>query len=146
MNTNLGIYISNLADTKQLQSISDSINYCVDKNLLSDCSIFFDNIAYNPFKIKCGIFNSTDLWNFSGKLITTSLSSTLSALKIVNKIRIYYYYGWEDNVNVLSLMNIIMQNIQPFAKSEKFQLDMYRKTGIKPILCSDFMDLINKIG
>lgn len=146
MNTNLGIYINNLADTNQLQAVSETVNECIDKNIVEDCSIFFDNIAYNPFKTKCGIFNSTDIWNFSGKLITTSLSSTLTALKIVNKIDIYYYYGWENKVNVLALMNLLTQKVQPFAKSEKDQLDMYRKTGLKPILCHDFMSIVNRIG
>lgn len=145
MNTNLGIYINNLADVDQLKAISETINECIEKNIVGDCSVFFDNIAYNPFKIKCGMFNSTDIWNFSGKLITTSMSSTMTALKIVNKIDIYYYYGWENRVNVLSLMSLLSQRVQPLARSEKDQLDVYRKTGLKPILCPDFMSVVNRI-
>jgi hypothetical protein len=39
---NLGIYINNLADTQQLKAISDTVNECVNKKLIDDCSIFFD--------------------------------------------------------------------------------------------------------
>lgn len=145
MNMNLGIYINNLSDTQQLKGISETVNECVNKKLFDDCSIFFDNIGFNPFKIQCGMFNSTDLWNFSGKLITTSFQSTISALKIVNNIDIYYYYGLENKVNTLSLMSLLSQGVIPLAKTETNKLDMYRKTGVKPEVCSDFMSIVNKI-
>lgn len=145
MNLNFGIYVSNLADTNQLKSISETVNECVKKSIVNDFSLFFDNIAYNPFKINCGIFHSTDLWNFNGKLITTSLESTATALNVVNDIDIYYFYGWENKTNVLTLINILKQKIVPIAKSEEAKLDMYRKTGIEPIVCSDFTSIVKKM-
>lgn len=143
---NLGIYISNMADVVQLKEIADCINHCVENKIFSDYSLFYDNIAYNPFKMKCGVFNATDIWNFSGKLITTSLSSTLTALKIVNGIEIHYFYGWENKVNALHLISLLQNKICIFSKNEESKNDIYRKTGIDSTLCANFTTLIKEIN
>lgn len=145
---NLGVYIQSLADNEKLKEISDAINNNLSTGILNDASLFYDNVAYNHYKFRCGLFNSTDLWNFNGKLITTSLSTTISSLKIVNKIQIYYYYGFEENISPLSLMYIIKNypDLVVIANSEKTNNDFYRKTSIKPsFISSSFMELIEKI-
>lgn len=144
---NLGIYLSSFSDHEQLKDISDAINGNIG-NKLQDASIFYDNVGFNPFQIKCGIFNSTDLWNFSGSLVTTSLSTTMSALKIVNKIDLYYYYGFEEKINPLSLIYIINNSqIKFIAKTENEENDLYRKTKTRPhFTCKSFKDVIDRIS
>lgn len=143
---NLGIYINNLADHEQLKDICESINTSISSGMVNDASIFYDNVAYNPFNVKCGIFNASDLWNFSGKLIVTSLSSALTSLKIINNIDLIYYYGWENKINPLHLLHLLNHKVTPACKSEEFQHDMYRKTGVKSeIISPTFIGLINNI-
>lgn len=143
---NLGIYIPSLSDHSQLKDISDTINSNIGKSL-SDASIFYDNISFNPFKIKCGIFNSTELWNFNGILITTGLNTTLTAIKIVNKIDVYYYYGFEEKISPLSLIYLLKNNVKVIAKTQRDADDLYRKTKTKPIhIASDFKDLLSKVA
>jgi hypothetical protein len=115
---------------------------------LKDASIFYDNISYNPFKINCGIFNSTDLWNFSGTLVTTSLSTTMSALKIVNNIDIYYYYGFEDKISPLPLIYIINNSKVKFiANTKTNEIDLYRKTRTKShSVCGSFNELVTGVN
>jgi hypothetical protein len=143
---NLGIYISSLSNHDELSGISNTINNYIG-NKLTDASVFYDNIAPNPFNIKCGLFNSTDLWNFNGKLITTSLSTTIKSLNIVNNIDIYYYYGWEKKISPLSLFHILSKNIKIISKTKKDDDDLYRKTAVKSlIICNDFSDIVENIG
>jgi len=144
---NLGIYLSSLSQQNQLQQISEAINNGIAAKKLNDASIFYDNIAYNPHDIKCGIFNSTDLWNFSGTLITTSLSTTISAIKIVNSIDIYYYYGFEDKISPLPLINIINKGgVKFIAKTNNDNQDLYRKTRTGALyICDNFTDFIDRV-
>lgn len=143
---NIGIYLNSLANHEQLKDVCTSLNTAIDDGIVKDASIFYDNVAYNPFSVKCGIFNASDLWNFSGKLITTSLSSTLTATKIVNNIELIYYYGWDNKVNPLHLLHVLGHNLKSACRNEEFQMDMYRKTGLKTqIVSPTFIDLIKNI-
>lgn len=140
---NIGIYIQNLNDHTQLKEIEESINYVIDNRIYDDASIFYENIGYNPFSIKCGLFNSTDMWNFSGKLVSTSINTSMSALKIVNDIDLYHYYGFEQKTNPLSLIYLSNSGIKFVSRDEQSTEDLYRKTRIKSLLVSPtFKDLI----
>lgn len=144
---NLGIYLSSLSQQDQLEQISEAINSGIATKKLSDASIFYDNVAYNPYNIKCGIFNSTDLWNFSGKLITTSLKSTIKSLSIVNKIDIYYYYGWEQKISPLALLSLIGKGIKIISKNKEHDDELFRKTGHRSLcVCTNFSEAVEKIG
>lgn len=93
---NIGVYLRTLSDNNQLMHISTFINHCLELDYVKDASVFYDDVGPNPFKINSGMFNSADLWNFNGVLISTSLECLISSNKIVNNIRPYYYYGWEN--------------------------------------------------
>lgn len=145
-NNNLGIYLSSLSKHDQLKDIYEAFKYNIGSKI-KDASIFYDNVAHNPFNINCGLFNSTDLWSFKGTLITTCLSTTLSAIKIVNNIKIYYYYGLEKKISPLSLIYLLKNSdIDIVAKTDIDALDLYRKTRINPkFISSDLKDLIMKV-
>jgi hypothetical protein len=136
---NLGIYIKSLQDIKQLEYISQSINVGIEKKEIKDASIFYDDIAFNPFNINCGMFNSTDLWNFKGKLVATSLSCVANTINIVNDIDLYYYYGWEEKPKLLDLLYILQQNVKVICTDEHSGSYIYRVTGKIPFgICDNF--------
>lgn len=144
---NLGIYLSSLSQQDQLEQIAEAINSGISNKKLSDASVFYDNVAHNPYNIKCGIFNSTDLWNFSGKLITTSLQSTIKSLNIINKIDIYYYYGWEQKISPLALLSLIGKGIKIISKNKEHDDELFRKTGHRSLFIStSFSEVVEKIG
>lgn len=130
---NLGIYIQSLANYGILKEAHECISKGLNNKILSDASIFYDNISFQPFNFNCGLFNSTELWNFSGKLITTSLSPCIKAIKIVNNIDVFYYYGLDGKIAPLSLIFLHKEGIKFIARSENDAQDLYRKTGINPI-------------
>ena len=144
---NLGIYISSLSSTDQLQSINKFVENNIKHKEIYDISIFYDDVAFNPSNTNCGMFNSTDLWSFNGNLIVTSINALNTALKVVNNINIFYYFGWEQQVETLYLLASIRNNIMVICRSEQEAQKIYRLTGIRPIgVCNDFdNNIINLI-
>jgi hypothetical protein len=134
---NLGIYISNLMDTEQLNSVSKLVDDNISNKLVHDISIFYDDIAFNPNNTRCGMFNSTDLWSFNGNLVVTSLNALNTALNIVNNINIFYYHGWQQEKNVLNLVMSTRNEVKIICRSEKDQKEIYRLTGKKPVGVSE---------
>jgi hypothetical protein len=93
---NIGIYIDSISNLKNLTGIDNFINKGLLSRTIKDASIFYDDVGFSNLNIKCGMFNSTDLWNFKGTLIVTSLQCLVKVHKIVNNINLLYYYGWEE--------------------------------------------------
>lgn len=138
---NLGIYICNLSDKEQLGFISSFIDENLCNPSIQDISVFYDNVDFNPHHISCGMFNSTDLWSFNGNLIVTSLDGLATAAKVVNNINIFYYYGWENQVNLLHLIDMV-QNHDTICRSENDAKKFYRLTGKKTIgICENFQNI-----
>jgi hypothetical protein len=132
---NLGIYINTLGDSAQLQHIDSFVSECIANNEIKDVSLFFDDINFNPFNIKCGLFNSTDLWSFNGVLIVTSLKSLNTSLNIINNIALFYYYGWED-VHPLDLAIATNRDIKLICNAEN-RTELHRLTNKHPVLISE---------
>lgn len=142
---NLGIYISSLSDVEQLGHISKLVQENVNNKDIRNISIFYDNVDFNPHDTKCGMFNSTDLWSFNGSLITTSIDSLVTSLRVINNIDIIYYHGWGEKVNILKLV-MSVQNVKIICRSEQEAKEVYRSTGIKPIgISNNFEDIINLV-
>lgn len=143
---NLGIYIPSISDAN-LKDICETINFSLDNKKVSDASLFYDDISHNPFYLKCGTFNSTDLWNFSGNLIVTSISCLYSARNIVNNINIIYYYGLEDKKNLFLLLDAIKIPKQIVCKNEESANYIHRISG-KRVDCvaTNFKELLEKIS
>ena len=131
---NLGIYIDSMQEDEQFRSVANTINTGITQGLLTDASIFYDTIGYNTIPVKCGCFNSTDLWNFTGNLITTSINSTLTALNIVNKFKIHFYHGWSpENETALSLIAATVNpSVKTLCRDEGGAKEFYRITGTAP--------------
>lgn len=147
---NLGIYIKNLMDVDQVSLVADFVNANVKNNGIKDISIFYDNIGKIDKPINCGLFNSTDLWNFSGDLIVTSLDAVFTSMSIVNGINVYYY-GWNDKPDIFKLVYATQRkNIKIICRSEQDEKQLYRLTKTKPIGVdpnfTNILDIINRCG
>lgn len=143
---NLGIYISNLSDQEQLNSINEFVNKNINQKSIQDISIFYDNIDFNPGNTSCGMFNSTELWSFNGNLIVTSLDALIKSSKIVNNINIFYYYGWDRDRNVLGLVTSL-KNEKIICRSDVDAKEIYRLTGKTPIgISENFNNIIDLLS
>ena len=131
---NLGIYVDSIQENEQVHYAIHALNKGIEDDSLVDASLFYDAVGHNATPTRFGCFNSTDLWNFTGTLITTSLSSTRTALNIVNKFRVYYYYGWEPNKDVFGLIGLTTNpTVKTICRDENGAKELYRLTGSAPI-------------
>lgn len=130
---NIGIYVSDFSNNEQMQGIAGHINTAINSRKIADASLFYDGICHNTVELNFGLFNSTDLWNFNGALIVTNLNSLVSAMKIVNKIDVYYYYGWEDKLKALDILFATSLGAKILCRNEENSKYIKRITGQTPI-------------
>ena len=133
---NLGFYVK----TQGAEGINGKIYHALNKGIeggdLDDASVFYDNIEHNSTQMKFGMFNSTDIWFFTGELISTSLETTYHALKATNKFNLSYLYN-KDEVDVLRLAGIA-NSVNVISDTEESGDYFYRVTGVKPKILKDF--------
>jgi hypothetical protein len=126
---NLGIYLPHLGDKALLEQCLKEINRGKENNLISDASIFFDNIGVIDASVNCGLFNSTDLWNFRGKLLMLSVDCAIKTLNIINDIDMFFGYGWGDK-NVFATLSIVGHSkVKTICRTKELKDDFYRLTG-----------------
>jgi len=129
---NLGVYVKTLEMNEELSFAIDNINKGIDSGELTDASIFFDEIGYNETPISCGCFNAADMWGFTGTLVVTSIENAQSAISIVNKFKVLYYYNWNDERNIMGIISIASNpNVTTICRSTEDSDQLYRITGIK---------------
>ena len=134
---NLGFYVGSMSPEKgSNQKIFSALNAGLKDGELDDASVFYDNIDYNPIKTDFRMFNSTDIWYFTGNLGTTTLDATRHALEATNKFKLHYLYN-EDEVDVMSLIDV-SNRTEIITESAEDQKYLYRVTGKKPKLLEDF--------
>jgi hypothetical protein len=141
---NVGVYVSDFSDTNQIAGIAQELNQAISDKRIIDASLFYDGVCHNPVKLNFGSFNSTDLWNFNGSLIVTNLNSLVNALNIVNKINIYYYYGWEDKPKTLDILFATSRGIKILCRNEEDSSYIKRITGKHPVgLSKNFENIVD---
>tara|TARA_B100000085_G_C18538239_1_gene510890 strand:- start:661 stop:1119 length:459 start_codon:yes stop_codon:yes gene_type:complete len=143
---NFGVYLNSIGDTELTNNICKEIDRAISEDVIKDASIFYDQIGHLEAKLPCGIFHSSDLWNFQGNLLVLSISSALRIKNIANGINMILGYGW-GRKNVLATLKMLEdENIKTFCYSEDLAKDFYRISGKKPIGHSkDFKNSINII-
>jgi len=142
---NLGIYVKSMTEEKTLKMCIEQIEKGVEENKIDDASIFYDAIGFSPLHFPCGVFNSTDIWNFSGKIVTFSIDCLITLNNIVNNFDVYYCFGFEKNENVLTLISA-SSNAKIIAKTKEDYDEYYRLTGNTPTGSLDSKTLLNIIG
>lgn len=134
---NLGVYLKDLSNDKIVACIQQEVERANSQKELCDSSIFFDDIGPLKIKVDFGMFNSTELWNFKGDLVTTSLETLNKSLSYVNNINIFYCFGMGE-YNTLGLLRTIdKNNILTIAVNEESANNFYRITRTKPIGITD---------
>jgi hypothetical protein len=140
---NIGIYIDSMSDKNILESISEFVKN--KDSSISDISIFFNTVDFNPYTINCGFFNASELWSFSGNLIVTSLDCLATANKVVNDISLFYYFGLENEYNIFKLIEHSKSN-NIICKSDKDKQELFRITGQNTIgVCENLETAIQTI-
>ena len=128
---NLAFYVNSTG--KQNSEVFEALNKAVEDKDITDASIFYNDIDYNPVKPKFGMFNSTDIWTFTGVLVATTLENTLRALSVVNKFKLMYLYNKDDN-NLIGLLHA-SNHVSVITKNEEDSKEVYRLTGkIAPVI------------
>jgi hypothetical protein len=131
---NLGVYVIQNSENEQTTNIAKNLNEGISEGLLSDASLFYDVVGPNSLKYNFGAFNSTDIWNFSGDLITTDVQSTMKAISTVNKFRLLFYFGWEKAQDVMGLIHIVNNpNVKTICTNEETAKELTRLTAKKPL-------------
>lgn len=130
---NLGFYIDKTSDTPLNKQIFDLLNSAVDKHLVSDACIFYNEVDFNPNPKRFGSFNSTDMWFFSGTLVVTALNLLPLAHKIVNKIKLVFLFDKStvekgNTTQLLSLINT-PKDVHVVASNKESEAEYYRLTG-----------------
>ena len=127
---NLGVYMHTAEMSGDLQYALQAINDGLQGGQLKDASIFYDSLGRSPLPTKCGWFNSTELWNFTGDLIATSISTALTASNIVNKFRMILYYSRHDK-DLMGLMKVINEpSTKIICREEEDEHELKRLTGL----------------
>lgn len=142
---NLGIYVKSLTEEDTLRMCIEQIEKGVEEQRIDDASIFYDAIGFSPLTFPCGVFNSTDVWNFSGKIVTFSLDCLKTLNSIVNNFEVYYCFGFEKNDNVLRLISTCTDS-RVIAKTKEDEKEYYRLTGKKAVGSLEENTLINILG
>ena len=131
---NLGIYVIQNAENEATKSSSENLNKGIREGLLSDASLFYDVVGPNSLEYNFGAFNSTDIWNFTGDLITTDIQATIKAIQTVNKFKLLFYFGWEKAKDVVGLINIVnTPNVRTICTNEATAKELTRLTTKKPL-------------
>ncbi len=133
---NLGFYVHNTSNTPLNHKVYTVLNEALDAGLVSDASLFYDEVDFNPIDKKFGTFNSTDLWSFYGLLVVTHLNGLQMANNVVNDIDILYLYTKDDN-NLMSLISGT-KDAQVITLNEEDSNNFKRLTGRDSILLEEF--------
>lgn len=135
---NIGFYINATNANAPNDEIFRALNEAVTNQEVTDASVFYNDVDFNPMETKFGMFNSTDLWAFTGVLVSTTLANTMRALKIVNKLKPMYLYNKEDpgHKDLLGLIQV-QNRVSIITRSEQENKEVYRLTGRNTVVIPD---------
>lgn len=128
---NIAFFVNKLSDSEQNKAIFQCLNRAVHDEIVSDASLFFTNVGPIGTPTIFGMFNSTDLWNYTGQVIATSIGCIHYAERIANKFKLGYLFSKENNT--LGLIDIA-KRVPIFAANENDAAECFRLTGRNPRL------------
>lgn len=130
---NVAYFLSRMNQDEKNLEIYRGLNEDIENGAIDNGSIFYKEPGFIPIEPLFSMFNSTDIWHFTGTLIATSLESFIDAAKAINKFKLAYLFHKEDGHNVFNLINISKQS-KILTSNEEDHKEVYRLTGVKPIL------------
>ena len=132
MRKNIGFYIDKVNSANRNIDIFKTLNWHVRRRTVDDASLFYNDIDFNPLIPAFGMFNSADVWGFTGTLFTTSLSNALTAHNIVNKFKLFHIYNRWDDKEIMKVIQVA-NDIEVITEDEEDSKEFYRITGKKPV-------------
>lgn len=141
---NLGIYLPVL-QKEILEMILSEIKRGLDSGKLNDASIFYDDAGPIPNVNVCGMFNSVDLWRFTGSLVTFNAGSMARANAATNKFKTIYCHGLVQ-YELLDLLSTLKTR-HCIAITKEAEADFVRVTGKRiSRVCPAFNGLVEAVG
>lgn len=130
---NIAFYINQINQEEKTVELFNRMNDDIESGAIDNGSVFYKEIGQNPIEPKFGMFNSTDIWHYTGTLIATSMETFLDALKAVNKYTLAYLFYGDQKHDVFSLIGM-SRTTKILTTTEEDQKEVYRLTGLKPVL------------
>lgn len=130
---NIAFYINQINQDEKTVEIFNALNTDIESGAIDNGSVFYKEIGPSTVEPKFGMFNSTDIWHFTGTLIATSMETFLDAIKAVNKYTLAYLFYGDNKHDVFSLIGM-SRTTKILTTTEEDQREVYRLTGLKPIL------------
>ena len=90
----LGIILNDTSANQLAYHVISNINKEVERTNKNDYVLFFENASSVVISPACACMNSSEIWNFDGVLISTTVSNTLSSINAVTPKR-KYFYVWD---------------------------------------------------
>jgi hypothetical protein len=87
------------------------------------------------------VFNSTDIWQFTGNLIVTSYSAASSIGNVINKFKPMFLFTKQQQTNIMQIIHIF--NTLPFAVSNQEDFDYIKRIVGKEPKMIDSLSLEN---
>ena len=139
----LGILIKDMGPNQITELAFDIGNNAMSH--FNDVCLFFQTPGPKPKQNTFGIFDSSELHSFSGKLLTFEAESLDLALKSSNNIQIFHMFGLEKP-NLIHLLSTLQhKNVSVLANVESKNF-LEKKVNVKPIEYSfDNSDSLLKI-
>lgn len=91
---NIGISVHDLIPSQLSYFLTKNINDKCSDSIEHDFVIFFENLSGKIIEPNFGMMNTTEVWSFQGHLITTSISTTMTAIKSMSPAK-KYFYVWD---------------------------------------------------
>tara|TARA_B100001094_G_scaffold319436_1_gene364255 strand:- start:1298 stop:1756 length:459 start_codon:yes stop_codon:yes gene_type:complete len=126
---NLGFYVnkSNLEGKNSM--IFGLLNDAVESKKVMDATVFYNDIDFNPMQTNFGMFNATELWAFTGTLVSDNIRNTVHAMNVINKFKLLHLFDRTDK-DLMSLLSIA-DRVEFLVDSEEDQKEFYRVTKRK---------------
>ena len=83
---NLGFYVDSPSQSGADQ-IYKSMNRWLEEGQIDNGNLFYNDIGFNETQPKFGVFNSTDIWQFTGNLIITSYNAASSIGNVITNLK-----------------------------------------------------------
>ena len=91
---NIGILVPDLVPSQLSYFLIKNVNQKCSESVDHDFVVFFENLSGKIIEPNFGMMNTTEVWSFEGHLITTTISTTLTAVKSMSPSQ-KYFYVWD---------------------------------------------------
>tara|TARA_R110002110_G_scaffold127496_1_gene306479 strand:+ start:101 stop:538 length:438 start_codon:yes stop_codon:yes gene_type:complete len=132
----VAFFIDQINEDPRTLEIFNGLNEDIENGNIKNGSVFFKDVGPNPVEPKFSLFNSTDIWYYTGTLVATTMETFVDAFKAINNYKLVYLFSRHNKHDVFGLISISKQ-FKILTKTEEDQKEVYRLTGKKPPLLPD---------